>query len=213
MLVSLKQHRKLALLKDNPFVESPRTTAPLILEINPLRPWTQVPKGLPEHWEIVIFGAKPDYMPDANSLRISAFGTIGNEKRAALTLAFASQEALVPATRCQLIPDESSNAARAADSQPLWFIVARGAFPPVTGHGSLPIVSTVLRGSWDLYFGVPVGVERILPLVRPNEGVEKLSAIDRCAFSGGASTPPRVTIVGCRASGEADFLTASNRFL
>jgi len=70
-----------------------------------------MPKGLPEHREIVAIRAKPDDMPDTDSLGIAALKSVRDAQRAALALAPAAQKALIPAAWCQLIPDEGGYAA------------------------------------------------------------------------------------------------------
>ena len=69
-----------------------------------------MPKGLPEHREVVPIRAKPDDMLDTDSLRIATFKPVGNAERSALTLAPTEQKALIPAAWRQLIPDESGYA-------------------------------------------------------------------------------------------------------
>lgn len=70
-----------------------------------------MPKGVPEHWEIVALGHKSKDVPDADPIGIAALKPVGNAQRAALTLASTVQEALIPPAWRQLIPDEGSDAA------------------------------------------------------------------------------------------------------
>ncbi len=70
-----------------------------------------MPKGVPEHWEIILIRAEPNDMLDADPISVAALKSVGNAQRAALTLASTVQEALIPSARCQLIPDEGSDAA------------------------------------------------------------------------------------------------------
>ena len=111
VLVRSQQARKLRLLQNQPFVETPRAAAPLVLEVNPMRPGARMPKGVPEHREIVAIRAKPNDMLDTDSIGIAALEPVGNAQRAALTLASTEQEALIPPAWGQLIPDEGGYAA------------------------------------------------------------------------------------------------------
>ncbi|MDQ3665051.1 MAG: hypothetical protein M3410_00395 [Acidobacteriota bacterium] len=70
-----------------------------------------MPKGLPEHREIVAIRAKPNDMLDADPLGIAALKAVRDAQRAALALAPTVQKALIPAAWRQLIPDESGYAA------------------------------------------------------------------------------------------------------
>jgi hypothetical protein len=72
-----------------------------------------MPKGLPEHREIVAFWIEPNNMLDADPLRIAAPKPIRDAQRVALALALAlaAQKALIPTAGCQLIPDERGYAA------------------------------------------------------------------------------------------------------
>ena len=70
-----------------------------------------MPKGVPEHREIVAIRDKSYNMLDANSIGIAAPKPVGYAQRAALTLTSSVQEALIPPAWCQLIPDEGSDAA------------------------------------------------------------------------------------------------------
>ena len=70
-----------------------------------------MPKGLPEHREIVAIRAKPNDMFDTDPLGIAALKPVRDAQRAALALAPAAQKALIPAAWCQLIPDEGGYAA------------------------------------------------------------------------------------------------------
>ncbi len=109
--VRSQQERKLCLLQNQPFVETPRAAAPLVLEVNPMRPGTRMPKGFPEHREVVVIRAKPNDMLDTDPLGIAAPKTVRDAQRAALALAPTAQKALIPAAWCQLIPDEGGYAA------------------------------------------------------------------------------------------------------
>jgi len=106
-----QQARKLRLLQNEPFAETPGTAAPLVLEVNPMRPRTRMPKGVPEHREIIAIRVKPNDMLDTDPLWIAAPKPVRDAQRVALALALAAQKALIPAARCQLIPDEGCNAA------------------------------------------------------------------------------------------------------
>jgi hypothetical protein len=70
-----------------------------------------MPKGVPEHREIVVVRFKPYDILDTDSIRIAASKPVGDAQRAAPALASALEKPLIPAARCQLIPDESSDAA------------------------------------------------------------------------------------------------------
>ena len=70
-----------------------------------------MPKGLPEHREIVAIRAKPNDMFDADPLGITALKPVRDAQRATLALAASAQKALIPAAWCQLIPDEGRYAA------------------------------------------------------------------------------------------------------
>ena len=94
-----------------------------------------MPKGLPEHREIVAVRPQPDNMLDTDSLGIAALKPVREAKRGAPALAPTAQKTLIPAAWCQLIPDEFCYAARVADRQPGWPVAARDALPPVSGHG------------------------------------------------------------------------------
>jgi hypothetical protein len=65
-----------------------------------------MPKGLPEHREIVAVRAKPDDMLDTDPLGIAALEPVRDAQRASLALAATTQQALVPAAWYQLVPDE-----------------------------------------------------------------------------------------------------------
>ena len=95
-----------------------------------------MPKGLPEHREMVAVRAKANDVLDADSLGIAALKPVRDAQRAALALALTAQKVLIPATRSQLIPDKGCYAARVADRQPRWFVAAREALPPVSRHES-----------------------------------------------------------------------------
>ena len=70
-----------------------------------------MPKGFPEHREIVAVRIKPNDMPDTDSIGIPALMPVGDAQRAAFALARAGEKTLIPATGCQLIPDEGGYAA------------------------------------------------------------------------------------------------------
>ena len=83
----------------------------MILEVNPGDNRGRVPKSLPEHRKIVTFRPKPNYSLDTDPLRIAPPKTVRDAQRMALALAPSKQEALIPAARRQLIPDEGRDAA------------------------------------------------------------------------------------------------------
>jgi hypothetical protein len=70
-----------------------------------------MPKGLPEHREIVAIRAEANNMLDTDPLGIAAPKPVRDAQRAALALALTAQKALIPAAWCQLIPDEGGYAA------------------------------------------------------------------------------------------------------
>ncbi|MBA3513885.1 MAG: hypothetical protein H0T77_05880 [Pyrinomonadaceae bacterium] len=70
-----------------------------------------MPKGLPEHREIIGIRAKPNDMLDADPLGIAALKPVRDAQRAALAFAPTLQKALIPAAWRQLIPDEGGYAA------------------------------------------------------------------------------------------------------
>ena len=70
-----------------------------------------MPKRLPEHREIFAIRAEPNDMLDTDPLGIAAPESVRDAQRAALALAPTAQKALIPATWCQLIPNEGRNAA------------------------------------------------------------------------------------------------------
>jgi len=111
MFVHSQQARKLSLLENQPFGEAPRAAAPLVLEVDPRRPGTRMPKSLPEHRKIIAIRAKANDVLDTDSLGIAALKPVCNAQRAALALAAAAQKALIPAAGRQLIPDEGGYAA------------------------------------------------------------------------------------------------------
>jgi len=74
-----------------------------------------MPKGVPEHGEIVAIRAEPDNMRDTDPFGIAAPKPVGNAQRLTLALAPTAQKALVPAAWRQLVPDKGGNAARTAD--------------------------------------------------------------------------------------------------
>ena len=65
-----------------------------------------MPKGFPEHREVITIRAEPDDVLDADPLGIAPLKSVRNPKRAAVALALAAQKTLIPAAGCQLIPDE-----------------------------------------------------------------------------------------------------------
>ena len=69
-----------------------------------------MPKNLPEHWKILTFRPKPNYSLDTDPLRVAPPKAVCDAQRMALALAPAKQEALIPAARRQLIPDEGRDA-------------------------------------------------------------------------------------------------------
>jgi hypothetical protein len=135
MFVRSQQTRKLYLLQNQPFGETPGAAAPLVLEVDPMLPRTRMPKGLPEHREIVAIWAEPNNMLDTDPLGIAAPKPVRDAQRVPLALAPAAQKALIPAAWCQLIPDEGGYAARVADAKPSRSVTARDALPPISGHG------------------------------------------------------------------------------
>jgi len=76
-----------------------------------MRPRIGVPKGVPEHGEIVAIWGKPNDVFDTDPFRISALKPVGNAERAAFAFAPAVQKALIPAAWRQLVPDEGGYAA------------------------------------------------------------------------------------------------------
>ena len=70
-----------------------------------------MPKGLPEHRQMIAIRAKPNDMLDADPLRISALKPVGDAERAALTLTPPEQKPLIPAAGRQLIPNKRGYAA------------------------------------------------------------------------------------------------------
>jgi hypothetical protein len=70
-----------------------------------------MPKGFPDHREIVAIRAKPNDMIDADPLGTASLEPVRDAQRAALALASTAQEALIPAAWRQFIPDEGSYAA------------------------------------------------------------------------------------------------------
>ena len=106
-----KQARELCLFQNQPFAETPGVAAPLVLEVNPGPAGTRMPKGLPEHREVVAIRAKPNDMLDTDPVGIAALKPVRDAQRVAPALAPAAQQTLVPAARRQLIPDEGRDAA------------------------------------------------------------------------------------------------------
>ena len=109
-LVRSQQTRELHLLQNQPFAEPPRAAAPLVLEVNPLRLGTGMPKGLPQHVQIVAIRAKTDDVRDTDPLGIAALIPVRYAQRAALAYALATKKALIPAAWYQLIPNEGCDA-------------------------------------------------------------------------------------------------------
>jgi hypothetical protein len=70
-----------------------------------------VPKGLPEHREIVAIWGKPNDVFDTDSLGIAALKPVRDAQRGAFAFAPAAQKALIPAAWRQLVPDEGGYAA------------------------------------------------------------------------------------------------------
>ena len=70
-----------------------------------------MPKGLPEHWEIVTFRLEPNDSLDTDPLGIAPPKAVGDAQRMALALTPATQKALIPAAGQQLVPDERRDAA------------------------------------------------------------------------------------------------------
>jgi hypothetical protein len=98
--VRAQQAGKVCLLQNQAFAEAPGATSPLVLEIDPLRPGTRMPEGLPEHREIVAIRAKPDDMSNTDPLGIAALKPIRDVQREALARAPAAQKALIPTAWC-----------------------------------------------------------------------------------------------------------------
>jgi hypothetical protein len=70
-----------------------------------------MPKGIPEHREIVAVRAEPNNVLDTYPLGIGAPKPVRDAQRAALALAPTAQKALIPAAGCQFIPYEGGYAA------------------------------------------------------------------------------------------------------
>jgi hypothetical protein len=70
-----------------------------------------MPKGFPEHREVVAIRAKPNDMLDTDPVGIAALKPVRDAQRVALALAPATQETLIPAAWRQLIPDEGRDTA------------------------------------------------------------------------------------------------------
>ena len=111
LFICSQQARKVCLFQDQPFGEAPGAAAPLVLEVDPMRPRTGVPKSFPEHREIVAVRGKPNDVFDTDPFRISASKSVGDAERAAFAFAPAAQKALIPAAWRQLVPDEGGYAA------------------------------------------------------------------------------------------------------
>ena len=111
LFVRSQQARKLGLLQNHPFREAPGAAASLILKVDPMRSGTRMPKGVPEHRQIVAIRGESNDMLDANPVGIAAPKPVGYAERTALTLTSSVEEALIPPAWCQLIPDEGSDAA------------------------------------------------------------------------------------------------------
>ncbi len=77
----------MCLLQNQPFVETPRVAAPLVLEVNPMLPGTRMPEGFPEHRQVVTIRAKPNDMLDTDPLGITASKPVRDAQRVALALA------------------------------------------------------------------------------------------------------------------------------
>src|SRR5687767_2906717 len=93
-----------------------------------------MPKGFPEHREVIALRVEPDDMFHTDSLWIAALKAVGDAQRLAFAFAPRKQKALVPPAWRQLIPNEGGNAARMAGRQPGWPVSARRALPPISGH-------------------------------------------------------------------------------
>ena len=145
-LVATEQAGELCLLEHEALGQTPRTAAPLVLEVDPARPRPRMPKRFPEHREIVALGPDPDDVPDAHPLGITAPETVRDAERLAPALAPTPEKALIPAARRQLIPDEGRDAARIGDRQPGRPVPARNALPPIAGQGRSSIPRTVGPG-------------------------------------------------------------------
>ena len=66
-----------------------------------------MPKGFPEHQQIISLGAESNNMLDTDSIWIAPLKPVGDAQRATpALLAPAKQKALIPPAWRQLIPDE-----------------------------------------------------------------------------------------------------------
>lgn len=110
VFIRLQQTHKLCLFQNQPFGQAPRTATPLVLEVNPMPQGIRVPKGVPEHREMIAIRDKPDDILDADPLRIAALKPVRDAQRVALALAPTTQQTLIPTAGRQLIPDEGRNA-------------------------------------------------------------------------------------------------------
>ena len=106
-----EQARKLCFFQNQPFAETPGAAAPLVLEVNPGPTGARMPKGFPEHREVVAIRAKPDDMLDTDPVGVAALKPVRDAQRVALALAPTTQKTLIPAAWRQLIPDEGCDTA------------------------------------------------------------------------------------------------------
>ena len=71
-----------------------------------------MPKGFPEHREMIAVRIKPNNVPDTDSVRIATLKPVGDAERAPpARLAPAKEKALIPPAWRQLIPDKRGYAA------------------------------------------------------------------------------------------------------
>jgi hypothetical protein len=106
------ESRKLFLLQNQPFAETPGAAPPLVFEVNPRCPGTRMPEGLPKHREIIPFRTQSHDNPDTDSLGIATLKPVSDAERVAPAfIASASEKALIPVAWCQLIPDKRGQAA------------------------------------------------------------------------------------------------------
>ena len=100
--------------QNDSFGETPRTSTSLVFEINPGHPRIRMPKGFPEHRQIIALRAKPNDMFYTDPLGSAALEPVGDPQRVAFAFTAAAEKALIPTTWRQLIPDKRGDAARAA---------------------------------------------------------------------------------------------------
>ena len=93
-----------------------------------------MPKSFPKHCEIIALGRKSDDMFDTDALGIAASKAICDTQGIATTYTLSLKQTLIPTAWCELIPNESCYAARAADFQPFRLVAARSTLPPIFRH-------------------------------------------------------------------------------